>query len=113
MKGRLFLIFSLSVIVACGHDHNTEKNKRTTALSRVNFICRAIMDLGENNQLDAEIVFDQLIVRELIRSDDFFNDPWGSRYRMLSTTIASVYSIGANRIDERGNGDDIVCQGDQ
>jgi type II secretory pathway pseudopilin PulG len=35
-------------------------------------------------------------------------DPWGTPYRFLFKPSARVYSCGPNRLDERGDGDDIT-----
>jgi hypothetical protein len=37
-----------------------------------------------------------------------FVDPWATSYRILTRPEQRVYSCGPNRIDERGEGDDIA-----
>lgn len=36
-----------------------------------------------------------------------FVDPWGTPYRLTTNPYARAYSCGPNRVDERGEGDDI------
>lgn len=60
-------------------------------------------------ELTTEELFEVLVALQLIRADDFFSDPWGSRYR-VNKELGIVYSIGENKVDEYGSGDDISCE---
>lgn len=43
-----------------------------------------------------------------VNSAGEFLDPWGMTYRIQAGPDVRVYSCGANRVDESGDGDDIV-----
>lgn len=70
-------------------------------------ICRMLRGESINGQNPKKLDYVEAMPTEMNGSGEFV-DPWGVPYRISVDPKARVYSTGPNRIDEHGDGDDIV-----
>jgi type II secretory pathway pseudopilin PulG len=70
-------------------------------------ICRLLRGESINGQNPKELDYVEALPTEMNGTGEFL-DPWGEPYRMSVYPKTRVYSCGPNRIDEQGDGDDIV-----
>ena len=70
-------------------------------------ICRLLRGESINGQNPRKLDYVEALPSEMNRAGEFL-DPWGEPYRISADPNVRVYSCGPNRLDERGDGDDIA-----
>lgn len=70
-------------------------------------ICRMLRGESINGQNPKKLDYVEALPTEMDGTGEFL-DPWGEPYRITVDPKVRVYSTGPNRLDERGDGDDIV-----
>ena len=70
-------------------------------------VCRMLRGESINGRNPRKLDYVEALPTEMNGSREFI-DPWGEPYRLSTEQQTRVYSCGPNRLDEHGDGDDIV-----